>query len=149
MRPSPNLVTPTPFCRTLSSTAPSSITRPQIYGAQSASSVRPGDLVRLTGTISEYASLETGLHLTELVFPSALAVMSHGHELKPIVLGVDRVPPGERIYVQDQLELKPGIDIEADGEPLEVKVKGLAFWESCVVVAAAALLSHRQSFARG
>ena len=106
--------------------------RRQIFGAQSASSVSPGDLVRLTATVSEYASLETGLHLTELVFPSELAVISRGHDLRPIVLGVDRTPPGERIFVEDQLELKPGVDIEAEGGPLDVKVKGLAFWESCV-----------------
>lgn len=105
----------------------------QIYGASSASSVTPGDLVRLSGTVSEYASLETGLHLTEVVFPSELAVVSRGHGLRSIVLGVDRTPPGERIFVRDQLELKPGVDIEIkDGKPLEVEVKGLAFWESCV-----------------
>lgn len=101
-----------------------------IYGSQSVGLVSAGDLVSLSGTVSEYASDETYLHLTEVTFPTNVTVLSSGHTVAPVVLGVDRTPPGSVIYVKDQFELTPPVDVEQDGDKLKEKKRGLDFWES-------------------
>ena len=55
--------------------------------------VAVGDLITLTGKVSEYRSDSSYLLLTELGSPSNITVVSSGHTVNPVVLGTDRSPP--------------------------------------------------------
>lgn len=117
----------------------------QVYGSQVVSAVEPGDIITLSGLVSEYTSDPTSfLHLTELSFVSNLTIHSTGNDVTPVVLGVDRVPPGERIYVKDQFELKAGVDVEKTGEALRPAERGLDFWERFVTSCSQPLLHDRR-----
>jgi hypothetical protein len=86
--------------------------------------------VLLSGTVAEYASDDTYLHLTELTFPTNLSVISSGNVIDPVVLGVDRTPPGSTVYFKDQFSLETPVDIELIDKKLKPKDRGLDFWES-------------------
>lgn len=104
---------------------------PQVYGYQSVDLVNVGDIITFSGTVSEYASDDTYLHLTELTYPSNITVLSSNNDVKPVVLGRDRTPPGSRIYFKDQFQLDAPIDVEAIDKKMKEKDQGLDFWERC------------------
>ncbi|TRM63932.1 DNase I-like protein [Schizophyllum amplum] len=100
--------------------------------------VAVGDEISLSGTVSEYRSSSSPdyLFLTELASPSAISVLSSNNTVTPIILGVDRSPPTQKLS---------GLDIGEDGwlsvpnnvtrieevnATLVPDAYGLDFWES-------------------
>ncbi|KAL2865325.1 endonuclease/exonuclease/phosphatase family protein, partial [Aspergillus lucknowensis] len=66
-----------------------------VYGSNSTSEVTVGDVITLSGKVSEYRSQNAYLYLTEISSPSSIVVKSSGNEVTPVVIGKDRSPPTE------------------------------------------------------
>ena len=58
-------------------------------------SVAVGDLISLSGVVQDFRSSSdpTFIRDTELDSPTDIKVISTGHTVKPVILGVDRTPP--------------------------------------------------------
>lgn len=76
------------------------------------------------------------LFLTEIEFPSNLRVLSSGHQLNPVVLGEDRIPPRRGFSPLDKgrdgwLSVPNNTTLnEAVNATLQPDKYGLDFWES-------------------
>ena len=101
-------------------------------------SVKAGDLVSLNAKVSEFrsGSRPNDLHLTELISPTNITVLSSGNRVVPIVLGRDRSPPTQHI---SSLDLGPDGFLsvpanqslqETPNRHIEPDRYGLDFWES-------------------
>ncbi|KAI5116998.1 hypothetical protein M0805_002667 [Coniferiporia weirii] len=66
--------------------------------------VAVGDMISLSGVVSEFRSSSDPDNLlgTELDSPSDIVVISSGNEVVPVVLGVDRSPPTEKLSSLDK-----------------------------------------------
>lgn len=101
-------------------------------------SVKVGDLISLNAKASEFrsASNPNDLHLTELVSPSNITVLSSGNPVVPIVLGRDRSPPTQQLSSLDSgpdgFLSVPGNQTLQDSPShrLQPASYGLDFWES-------------------
>lgn len=101
-------------------------------------SVKVGDLVSLNAKVSEFrsASRPNDLHLTELISPTKIAVLSSGNPVVPIVLGRDRSPPTQHISSLDSgpdgfLSVPANQSLqETPNHRIEPARYGLDFWES-------------------
>lgn len=101
-------------------------------------SVKVGDLVSLNAKVSEFrsASQPNDLHLTELVSPTNLTVLSSGNSVIPIVLGRDRSPPTQYFSSLDSgpdgfLSVPGNQSLQdASDRQLQPANYGLDFWES-------------------
>lgn len=101
-------------------------------------SVKVGDLISLNAKVSEFrpASNPNDLHLTELVSPSNITVLSSGNPIVPIVLGRDRIPPTQQLSSLDSgpdgFLSVPGNQTLQDSpsHQLQPASYGLDFWES-------------------
>ncbi|KAL7409612.1 Endonuclease/exonuclease/phosphatase [Mrakia frigida] len=102
-----------------------------VYSYSVGSQVAVGDIITLSGLVAEYSSDSTGLHLTELTLPKDIVVLSSNNVVTPLVLGVDRTPPGSAIFFEDQFQLpSQTVNIEETVTSLEPASRGLDFWES-------------------
>ena len=110
----------------------------RVYGTTTLRSAQVGDLVTLSGRVTEYRSpfRPNDLLLTELERPSKLRVISSGHTVSPVVLGKDRIPPAAPFTIFDT-----GSDgwltvpnnatlLEVANVTLQPDKYGLDFWES-------------------
>ena len=101
-------------------------------------SVQIGDLVSLDARVSEFrsASRPNDLHLTELVSPTNITVLSSGNPVVPIVLGRDRTPPTQHISFLDSgpdgfLSVPANQSLQdTPDRRLQPAKYGLDFWES-------------------
>jgi hypothetical protein len=101
-------------------------------------SVKVGDMVSLNAKVSEFrsASDPNDLHLTELVSPTNITVMSSGNPVVPIVLGRDRSPPTRHLSSLDSgpdgFLSVPGNRSLQDSPSRKIQPAsyGLDFWES-------------------
>ena len=101
-------------------------------------SVKVGDLVSLSAKVSEFrsASQPNDLHLTELVSPTNVTVLSSGHPIVPVILGRDRSPPTQYFSSldsgRDGFLSVPANQSSQDvpGRRLQPSRYGLDFWES-------------------
>lgn len=83
-----------------------------VYGSTAVSKVSVGDIISLSGKVSEYRSSASYVYLTELTSPSAISVVSRGNAVVPVVVGKGgRAPPTEQFSVLD------GGDVLARLEP--------------------------------
>lgn len=97
-----------------------------------------GDLITLSGTVSEYrsASYPNYLYLTELIYPANITVLSSNNAVTPLVLGKDRSPPTEKLSALDVgkqgwLSVPNNVSlVEAVNATLQPNLYGLDFWES-------------------
>ncbi|EJD39956.1 DNase I-like protein [Auricularia subglabra TFB-10046 SS5] len=98
--------------------------------------VQVGDLVSVNGKVQEFRSQAQYLTLTELGSPTNITVLSSGHTVDPVVLGVDRNPPTS-LYTS--LDVGPGgflatpnnvSQLQVVNLALEPEKFGLDFWES-------------------
>jgi len=96
--------------------------------------VKVGDLITLTGKISEYRSDPAYLTVTELTSPSNIVVVSAGNTVAPITLGKDRSPPTAKYTALDTpgfLSVPNNVSlVQASTANLEPAKYGLDFWES-------------------
>jgi len=101
-------------------------------------SVQVGDVITLNAKVSEFrsASNANDLHLTELISPSNITVLSSGNPVVPIVLGRDRSPPTQQLSSLDSgpdgFLSVPGNQTLQDSPShrLQPASYGLDFWES-------------------
>ncbi|CEL06835.1 Putative Endonuclease/exonuclease/phosphatase family protein (AFU_orthologue; AFUA_3G09210) [Aspergillus calidoustus] len=105
-----------------------------VYGSSSVSKVTVGDIITLSGKVSEYRSQDTYLHLTEITSPSSIVVESSGNEVTPVVIGKDRSPPTEvysALDTGDIYALPNNVSRISEENPvLKPDANGLDFWES-------------------
>ena len=109
-----------------------------MYGRNVARAADVGDLVSLSGKVTEYRNpaRRNDLYLTEIEQPTNIRVHSSGNAVLPVVLGVDRVPPKGPLSAHDKgsdgwLSV-PGNQtlLEAVNATLQPDLYGLDFWES-------------------
>lgn len=101
-------------------------------------SVKIGDIISLDAKVSEFrsASDPNDLHLTELVSPMKISVLSSGNSVVPIVLGRDRSPPTQQLSSLDSgpdgFLSVPGNQSLQDSPSRQLQPAsfGLDFWES-------------------
>ena len=101
-------------------------------------SANVGDLISVSGRVVEYRSpfRPNDLLLTELERPSKLRVLSSGHEINPVVLGKDRIPPIAPLTAFDTgsdgwLSMPNNASLlEAANATLQPDKYSLDFWES-------------------
>ncbi|KAL3465212.1 Endonuclease/exonuclease/phosphatase [Aspergillus heterothallicus] len=105
-----------------------------VYGSSSVSKVTVGDIIALSGKVSEYRSQAAYLYLTEITSPSNIVVKSSGNEVTPIVIGKDRSPPTEvysSLDTGDVYAVPNNVSRISEANPvLKPEVNGLDFWES-------------------
>jgi predicted extracellular nuclease len=86
-----------------------------------------GDLVTVNGTVDEFRSGGAAgfenLTITEIVSPT-VTIVSGGHDLPTMVIGVDRMPP--TIVIDDDSTTS----VEADNALYDPENDGIDFWES-------------------
>ncbi|OTB04842.1 hypothetical protein M426DRAFT_320425 [Hypoxylon sp. CI-4A] len=110
-----------------------------VYGSGLAenSSISVGDVLALSGKVSEYRSSADYLYLTELSSPKVTAILGHEEEVEPLVIGKGTLSPptsqyssldnGDVFGVPNNQSL-----ISVENPQLEPELYGLDFWESLV-----------------
>ncbi|KAL2812173.1 Endonuclease/exonuclease/phosphatase [Aspergillus granulosus] len=105
-----------------------------VYGSSSVSKVAVGDIITLSGKVTEYRSQAAYLYLTEITSPSSIVVKSSGNEVTPVVIGKDRSPPTEVYSGLDTGDIyalpNNASRISEENPVLKPEVNGLDFWES-------------------
>ncbi|KAH8199440.1 hypothetical protein TruAng_006378 [Truncatella angustata] len=110
-----------------------------VYGSALAknTSISTGDVIRLSGKVSEYRSSSAYLYLTEIASPKVDAILEHGRTVEPLVIGKDTLSPptgqyssldsGDVFGLPNNQSLISVVNPELDPENY-----GLDFWESLV-----------------
>ncbi|KAK6071900.1 endonuclease/Exonuclease/phosphatase [Seiridium cupressi] len=110
-----------------------------VYGSALAknTSISTGDVISISGKVSEYRSDSSYLYLTEIASPKIDAILEHGQTVEPLVIGVDTLSPptgqyssldnGDVFGVPNNQSLVSVVNPELDPENY-----GLDFWESLV-----------------
>lgn len=110
-----------------------------VYGSALAknTSISTGDVIVLSGKVSEYRSASTYLYLTEIASPVVTAILGHNNTVEPLVIGVDTLSPptgqyssldnGDVFGLPNNQSLISVVNPELDPENY-----GLDFWESLV-----------------
>lgn len=98
-------------------------------------SISTGDVLVLGGTVSEYRSNKDYLYLAEITSPKIAAILEHGHEVAPLVIGKDTISPPTVQYTSlddgDIFAVPNNRSLLSVVNPiLEPQVYGLDFWES-------------------
>ncbi|SPO03589.1 probable endonuclease/exonuclease/phosphatase family protein [Cephalotrichum gorgonifer] len=108
-----------------------------VYGSNAAKTVTVGDIITVSGKVSEYRSNVDYLYLTELTSPQNITIVSSGAKVKPLVIGKDTYsPPTSKFSSLDEGGLF-GVPnnvsrISVANPKLQPKKYGLDFWESIV-----------------
>jgi hypothetical protein len=106
-----------------------------VYGSTAVSKVSVGDIITLSGKVSEYRSSASYVYLTELTSPSAISVVSSGNAVVPVVVGKGgRAPPTEQFSALDGgdvLAVPNNVSTISKANPvLKPRKYGMDFWES-------------------
>ncbi|GFF49938.1 hypothetical protein IFM51744_07209 [Aspergillus udagawae] len=106
-----------------------------VYGSTAVSKVSVGDIITLTGKVSEYRSSSAYVYLTELTSPSAISVVSSGNAVVPVVVGKGgRAPPTAQFSSLDGgdvLGVPNNVSQVSKANPvLQPRQYGMDFWES-------------------
>ncbi|GFF94304.1 hypothetical protein IFM53868_07500 [Aspergillus udagawae] len=106
-----------------------------VYGSTAVSKVSVGDIITLTGKVSEYRSSSAYVYLTELTSPSAISVVSSGNAVVPVVVGKGgRAPPTAQFSSldgADVLGVPNNVSQVSKANPvLQPRQYGMDFWES-------------------
>ncbi len=108
----------------------------RIYGGAATRFTKVGDLVSISGRVAEYRSAANNLLLTEIDYLTSITSVSSGHIVKPLVLGVDRIPPNNQLSSLDighdgWLSIPNNVTLlESVNGTLRPEQYGLDFWES-------------------
>ncbi|KAF7174059.1 hypothetical protein CNMCM5623_006354 [Aspergillus felis] len=106
-----------------------------VYGSTAVSKVSVGDIITLTGKVSEYRSSASYVYQTELTSPSAISVVSSGNAVVPVVVGKGgRAPPTKQFSSLDGgdvLGVPNNVSQISKANPVLRPGKyGMDFWES-------------------
>ncbi|KAI0711890.1 DNase I-like protein [Cerioporus squamosus] len=108
----------------------------RIYGGAATRFTNVGELVSISGRVAEYRSSANDLLLTEIDYLTSITSVSSGHTVKPLVLGVDRIPPNNQLSSLDVgrdgwLSIPNNVTLlESVNSTLRPDEFGLDFWES-------------------
>lgn len=108
-----------------------------IYGSALATnaSISTGDVVVLSGKVSEYRSNKDYLYMTQITSPKVAAILEHGKQVVPKVIGKDTYSPPTVQYTSldegDIFAVPNNKSLVSVANPvLEPEKYGLDFWES-------------------
>ncbi|KKA29879.1 hypothetical protein TD95_003450 [Thielaviopsis punctulata] len=106
-----------------------------VYDSSSVSKVEVGDIITLSGKVTEYRSSSSYIYLTELSSPSNIVVKSSGNTVTPKVIGVDTLSPPTEQFTSldggDVYAVPNGVyKISTSNPVLDPVNYGLDFWES-------------------
>ncbi|KAK8134216.1 hypothetical protein PG984_006228 [Apiospora sp. TS-2023a] len=108
-----------------------------IYGSALAknASISTGDVLVLSGKVSEYRSNKDYLYLTQITSPKVAAILEHGKQVAPKVIGKDTLSPPTVQYTSldegDVFAVPNNKSLVSVANPvLEPEQYGLDFWES-------------------
>jgi hypothetical protein len=108
-----------------------------VYGSALAKnvSISTGDVIVLSGKVTEYRSTKDYLYLTEIISPVVSAILEHGMVVEPLVLGKDTLGPPTEQYTSldngDVFGIPNNQSLVSVANPvLEPTSYGLDFWES-------------------
>lgn len=108
----------------------------RLFGNLASRLAQVGELVSVAGRVTEYRSRDNDLFLTELDQLSSVKILSTGHAIAPLVLGVDRTPPRNQFSSLDTgsdgwLSFPNNVtQLESVNATLLPDEFGLDFWES-------------------
>ncbi|GBE87792.1 hypothetical protein SCP_1200160 [Sparassis crispa] len=110
----------------------------RVYGWSISKLVNIGDMISLSGKVSEYRANASpnDLFLTELASPQDVTVISRDNVAIPIVIGKDRIPPTGSLTALDKgadgwLSVPNNVTLlEPVNATLQPDLYGLDFWES-------------------
>lgn len=108
----------------------------RIYGSAATRFTNVGELVSVSGRVAEYRSSPNDLLLTEIDYITSITYKSSGHTVKPLVLGIDRIPPNNQLSSLDVgrdgwLSIPNNVTLlESVNGTLRPDEFGLDFWES-------------------
>ncbi|KAK7977824.1 hypothetical protein PG988_005314, partial [Apiospora saccharicola] len=108
-----------------------------IYGSALSknASISTGDVLVLSGKVSEYRSNKDYLYLTQITSPEVAAILEHGKQVAPKVIGKDTLsPPTEQYTSLDEGDVFAAPNnkslVSVANPVLEPEQYGLDFWES-------------------
>ncbi|KAK8077705.1 endonuclease/exonuclease/phosphatase family protein-like protein [Apiospora saccharicola] len=108
-----------------------------IYGSALSknASISTGDVLVLSGKASEYRSNKDYLYLTQITSPEVAAILEHGKQVAPKVIGKDTLsPPTEQYTSLDEGDVFAAPNnkslVSVANPVLEPEQYGLDFWES-------------------
>lgn len=108
-----------------------------IYGSALAknASIGPGDVLVLDGKVREYRANKDCLYLTQITSPKVVAILEHGQQVAPKVIGKDTPSPPTMQYTSldegDVFAVPNNKSLVSVANPvLEPEEYGLDFWES-------------------
>ncbi|XXG97534.1 hypothetical protein Hte_003839 [Hypoxylon texense] len=108
-----------------------------VYGSALASnaSISVGDVIVLGGKVSEYRSSKDYIYMTELGSPKVTAILEHGRDVEPLVIGKGTPSPPTSQYSGldggDVFAVPNNQSLLSVANPqLEPDLYGLDFWES-------------------
>lgn len=106
-----------------------------VYGTAAIDEVSVGDIITLSGTVSEYYYSSSYIPLTEITYPSDIEVQTSNNEVVPVVIGENGLlPPTEEFSSLDEgdvYSLPSNASQLSDKNPvLDPDTYGIDFWES-------------------
>ncbi|RAH77764.1 endonuclease/exonuclease/phosphatase family protein, partial [Aspergillus japonicus CBS 114.51] len=106
-----------------------------VYGSSVTKSVTVGDIVTLSGKVTEYRSTSSYVYLTEIESATDITVVSSGNTVTPIVIGgKGRSPPTEQFTSLDNGDpfSLPGnsSQLSTANPVLDTTAYGMDFWQS-------------------
>ncbi|GLA06244.1 hypothetical protein AnigIFM60653_006770 [Aspergillus niger] len=106
-----------------------------VYGSSGVSQVTVGDIVTLSGKVTEYRSSSSYVYSTEIESPSDIQVLSSDNTVTPVVIGKDNLdPPTEQYSSLDNGDVfsLPGNSsrLSTANPVLEPTEYGMDFWQS-------------------
>ncbi|PYI33564.1 endonuclease/exonuclease/phosphatase family protein [Aspergillus indologenus CBS 114.80] len=106
-----------------------------VYGSSATKSVTVGDIVTLSGKVTEYRSTSSFVYLTEIESATDITVVSSGNTVTPIVIGgKGRSPPTEQFTSLDNGDpfSLPGnsSQLSTANPVLDTTAYGMDFWQS-------------------
>ena len=106
-----------------------------IYDSEAISQISVGDVITLSGTVSEYRYSSSNVYMTEITSPSKIEVSSSDNEVVPVVIGEDGLmPPTEQFSSLDDGDVyglpKNASQISNENPLLQPSKYGMDFWES-------------------
>ncbi|KAK3315857.1 Endonuclease/exonuclease/phosphatase-like protein [Apodospora peruviana] len=106
-----------------------------VYSSSVGASLAVGDIISLSGKVSEYRSSAAYIYLAEITSPTGVKVLSSSNTVTPLVIGKDTLPPPTEQYSSldngDVYGLPNNVaNISAVNPVLKPAEYGLDFWES-------------------
>ncbi|RAH42474.1 endonuclease/exonuclease/phosphatase family protein [Aspergillus brunneoviolaceus CBS 621.78] len=106
-----------------------------VYGSSATKSVTVGDIITLSGKVTEYRSTSSYVYLTEIESATDITVVSSGNTVTPIVIGGNgRSPPTEQFTSLDNGDpfSLPGnsSQLSTANPVLDTTAYGMDFWQS-------------------